>query len=250
MVTQDINFGNLYMSIILALDSSTDACSVALNIRGEIITRFELAAKSHTQRLLPMVDELLSGAELSLSRLDAIAFGRGPGSFTGLRICMGVVQGLAFGADLPVVPVSTLASMALGFHSKHPDINLPMLTCLDARMNEVYWGLYEIQQGLPILRNAEAVNAPAVLVGLDRPLELNRQFVALGQGLHYPEFSELNPVMTDLDVYPNAESIAKIAAKSVADGQIQSILGTLPVYLRDSVSWQKRSAPRRYIKID
>jgi len=238
------------MSILLALDSSTDACSVALNIHGEIKFKFELAAKSHTQRLLPMVDELLSEAQLSLSQVDAIAFGRGPGSFTGLRICMGVVQGLAFGADLPVVPVSTLASMALGFHTQFPDTRLPLLTCLDARMNEVYFGLYEIDQGLPVLIDDEAVSAPQALVDSKKIQQLQNQFAVIGQGWHYPAFSQLNPVILQHDIYPNAESIAKIAAKCVADGQIQSILDTLPVYLRDSVSWQKRPAPRRHIQLD
>ncbi len=238
------------MSIILALDSSTDACSVALNIHGKIQTQFELAAKSHTQRLLPMVDDLLSNAQLSLSQLDAIAFGRGPGSFTGLRICMGVVQGLAFGANLPVVPVSTLASMALAFHTQSPEVNLPLVACLDARMNEVYWGLYTIEQGLPVLSADEAVDAPQTLLEAKKILALNNQFVAIGQGWHYPAFTALNPAVLRQNIYPNAESIAKIAAKCVAEGQIQSILDTLPVYLRDSVSWQKRPLARRQIQLD
>lgn len=238
------------MSIILALDSSTDACSVALNIRGEIRAKFELAAKSHTQRLLPMVDELLGEAQLSLSQLDAIAFGRGPGSFTGLRICMGVVQGLAFGANLPVVPVSTLASMALEFYTKYPEIDLPLLACLDARMSEVYFGSYQIVQGLPVLGADECVSAPQTLLESEKIQQLGNQFVAIGQGWHYPEFSQLNPVILQQDIYPNAESIAKIAAHCVDNGQVQSILDTLPVYLRDSVSWQKRPAARRQIQLD
>ena len=89
----------LSMNNILALDSSTDACSVALSINGVLSSRFEIATQSHTQRLLPMVDELLAGHKLSLADLDALAFGRGPGSFTGLRICKGVIQGLAYGAN-------------------------------------------------------------------------------------------------------------------------------------------------------
>ncbi len=238
------------MSIILGLDSSTDACSVALYLNGDINQQFELAAKSHTQRLLPMVDQILAEAGIPLSRLDAIAFGCGPGSFTGLRICMGVVQGLAFGADLPVVPVSTLASMALAFHTASPDTNLPLLTCLDARMNEVYWGLYQIENGLPVLNGEEAVSAPQILVDLENIKNLQNQFAALGQGWHYPAFSQLNPVITQQDIYPNAASIVKIAAISVEKGQTESIVSVQPVYLRDSVSWQKRPAARRKIQIE
>src|SRR5690606_10081736 len=132
------------MTHILALDSATDACSVALYRDGEVTSLFELAAKSHTQRLLPMVDELLQSADCTLKDLDAIAFGRGPGSFTGLRICLGIVQGLAFGANLPVIPVSTLAAMASGFWrepAQYSALPLPLLVALDARMDEIYWAV-------------------------------------------------------------------------------------------------------------
>ena len=238
------------MSIILGLDSSTDACSVALYINGDVKQQFELAAKSHTQRLLPMVDHILADAQIPLSRLDAIAFGRGPGSFTGLRICMGVVQGLAFGADLPVVPVSTLASMALAFHTESPNTNLPLVACLDARMNEVYWGLFQIEKDLPLLIGEEVVSAPEFLIASKNITGFENQFAALGQGWHYPALSQVNPIIKQQDIYPTAASIVKIAAASVAKGQTESILSAQPVYLRDSVSWQKRPAARRQIQID
>src|SRR5690606_35013648 len=136
------------MAHILALDSATDACSVALYRDGEVTALFELAAKSHSRRLLPMVDELLQNAGCSLKDLDAIAFGRGPGSFTGLRICLGVVQGLAFGANLPVIPVSTLAAMASGYLRECAGSGLPppLLVALDARMEEIYWAIFEADE--------------------------------------------------------------------------------------------------------
>ena len=237
------------MTKILALDSSTDACSVALNLDGVIHSRFELAAKSHTQRLLPLVDELLSEAGVKLSQLDAIAFGRGPGSFTGLRICMGVVQGLAFGADLPVVPVSTLASMALTFHNQSPQFT-QIVPALDARMDEVYWGIYRIENGLPQLMGDESVT-PKHLLGDQFAIQtLQDNFAAVGQGWHYPELAAIPNQHLLLDIYPNAETIAKIAEPYVANGQMQSILDTFPVYLRDSVSWQKRPPARRQIQLD
>ncbi len=237
------------MTKILALDSSTDACSVALNLDGLIHSRFELAAKSHTQRLLPLVDELLSEVELTLSQLDAIAFGRGPGSFTGLRICMGVVQGLAFGSDLPVVPVSTLASMTLTFHNQFPQFT-QIIPALDARMDEVYWGIYRIENGLPQLMGDESVT-PRHLLGDQFAIQsLQGKFAAVGQGWHYPELAAIPNQHLLLDIYPNAETIAKIAEPYVANGQMQSILDTFPVYLRDSVSWQKRPPARRQIQLD
>lgn len=238
----------ILMMIILALDSSTDACSVALNIDGEIRTKFELAAKSHTQRLLPMVDELLASAGITLKQLDAIAFGRGPGSFTGLRICMGVVQGLAFGADLPVVPVSTLAAMVLTYHQQKGAESL-IIPSLDARMNEVYWGLYQVNEGLPVLQGEEAVTAIDLFAQQNAVAALAGNFAAIGQGWHYPQLAALQPQHLMMDIFPNAEAIAKIAGPCVANGQVESILDTTPVYLRDSVSWQKRPAARRNINI-
>src|SRR5690606_19863123 len=133
------------MARILALDTATDACSVALNIDGEVTEDFIVAPQEHTRRLLPMVDGLLAAGQIALGDLDAIAFTRGPGSFTGLRICVGVVQGLAFGADLPVIGVSTLLTMTA---SAQRLLNLEptslVLPALDARMGELYWGLYQV----------------------------------------------------------------------------------------------------------
>lgn len=117
---------------LLALDTSTEACSAALFIDGEIRQRFEITPKAHTKLLLPMIESLLAEAELKLSQLDALAFGCGPGSFTGLRIATGVVQGLAFGADLPIVPVSTLAALA---QNRLPEL---AFVATDARIGEIF----------------------------------------------------------------------------------------------------------------
>lgn len=232
------------MTLILALDSSTDACSVALYANGEVSSSFELAAKSHTQRLLPMVDELLSEQGYSLNDLDAIAFGRGPGSFTGLRICMGIVQGLAFGANLPVIPVSTLEAMALSYYRANPSCMQPVLTTLDARMNEVYWCAYEPagKQVNPLA--VEAVIKPELLT-VETGLPVFPQgFVGVGPGWHYPAMQSLAPHSIIMDVHPRAEEMALIAARLWAEGGAINVLDAEPVYLRDSISWQKRQRIR------
>lgn len=231
------------MSKILALDSSTDACSVALHLDGETIHLFELAAKSHTQRLLPMVDEILTQAQCTLQDLDAIAYGRGPGSFTGLRICMGVVQGLAFGANLPVLPISTLQAMARGYIEQHPQQNLPVLAALDARMDEIYWGLFS-GQTLPQALAEEQVMKPGLIGEQAAVTSLQKQFIALGSGWHYADLAAFAPETIILDAYPSAKDIATLAAAALQQNKQISILNAQPVYLRDTVSWQKRQRIR------
>jgi tRNA threonylcarbamoyladenosine biosynthesis protein TsaB len=232
------------MSLILALDSSTDACSVALYADGKLDAMFELAAKSHTQRLLPMVDELLQRNNLALRDLDAIAFGRGPGSFTGLRICMGIVQGLAFGAQLPVIPVSTLQAMALGYYRANPDVSCPVLASLDARMDEVYWGLFGGEEGSVSALSDECVMKPEVLSTQDAVQSLAGQFIAVGSGWHYPAMQSLATSTIVLDAQPQAEDMALIAAQVWAAGGAIDVLDAQPVYLRDTISWQKRQRIR------
>ena len=122
---------------ILAIDTATEACSVALWNDGTIKAHFELCPREHTQRILPMVEEILAAGDLTLTDIDALAFGRGPGSFTGVRIGIGIAQGLALGANLPMIGVSTLATMAQGAWRKNGATRV--LAAIDARMGEVYW---------------------------------------------------------------------------------------------------------------
>lgn len=232
------------MSLILALDSSTDACSVALYADGQLSALFELAAKSHTQRLLPMVDEVLQRNGHKLGDLDAIAFGRGPGSFTGLRICIGIVQGLAFGAQLPVIPVSTLEAMAWGYYRANPEAKLPVLVALDARMNEVYWGLFARSGDVITPLADEYVMKPELLLEQGIVRSLAGQFIAVGPGWHYPAMQVLASGTIVIDAQPRAEDMALIAAQVWSAGGAIDVLDAQPVYLRDSVSWQKRQRIR------
>ena len=124
-------------NIILALDTATEACSVALLHQDRITFEDELSPRTHTQRILPMVDGLLKNANLSIKEVDYLAFGRGPGSFTGVRVGVGVAQGLALGAELKVVPISNLTTMA---EQAYQELGATeVIALIDARMNEVYF---------------------------------------------------------------------------------------------------------------
>lgn len=238
------------MSYILALDSSSDACSVALIKNGDVTSLFELAAKSHTQRLLPMVDEILRQTGCELKDLDAISFGRGPGSFTGLRICLGVVQGLAFGLQIPVIPVSTLAAIAAGYYYSHQttanEKNSAVLVALDARMNEVYWGLFQQNSSsrIPDSLTPEFVMPPAAVITHDLVQQHRDQLVGVGPGWHYPELQVGSDIVIECEVYPHAKDIVRLAAELFAHGETVAVMDAQPVYLRDQVSWQKRQRIR------
>lgn len=240
----------LSMKKILALDSSSDACSVAFSCDGVVTGLFEMAAKSHTQRLLPMVDEVLRMTGCDKRELDAIAFGRGPGSFTGLRICLGVVQGLAFGLQVPVVPVSTLAAMAAGYYRGLPDAQQQqkksVLVALDARMNEVYWGLFnhDPHSNLPRSLTSEFVMPPAEVINQDSVLQHRDHMTGLGPGWHYEALAQLSPMELAMAVYPDAADMARMAEEMLVRGEAVAAMDAQPVYLRDEVSWQKRQRIR------
>ena len=147
---------------ILAVDTATENCSVALVMGDQVFARSEEAPRDHTKKILPMVDEVLKEANIALTDIDAIAFGQGPGSFTGVRIGIGIAQGLAFGADLPMIGVSTLAAMAQGSYRKFGETHVA--TAIDARMSEVYWARYSREQdGRWTAVDAECVTPPSEL---------------------------------------------------------------------------------------
>ncbi len=228
------------MSKILALDTSTDACSAALLLDGQMLKRFTIEPRRHTHLLLPMVDELLKESGVALATLDAIAFGRGPGSFAGIRIATGAAQGLALAAELPVVPVSTLECMAYEYVLEHNLKQGQLLTALDARMDEVYWCAWEVKEGVLVRITPERVAAPAD-VQVD---ELESGFVALGSGWCYAEQMPSGLVALAqapvLDRYPNAATMALLAEQALARGESMAPDDVQPVYLRDQVAWKKK----------
>ena len=230
------------MAAILALDTSTPACSVALIKDGVVLEDFRMAPRQHNDLILPMVEQILAQAQLSLPQLDAIAFGRGPGSFTGLRISAGVVQGLAYGADLPVIPVSTLAAMALEAQQK--TYHDTWLAALDARMGEVYIGGYQIAQQNG-LASAEILMPERVIVP-DNLDTIRGDYQGVGSGWLYKDVlnSKLQqPAQTVFDdVAPRAACIAQLAELPYAQGKVVSAEQALPVYLRDEITWEKQPA--------
>ncbi|MDH3589729.1 MAG: tRNA (adenosine(37)-N6)-threonylcarbamoyltransferase complex dimerization subunit type 1 TsaB [Gammaproteobacteria bacterium] len=219
---------------LLAIDTATDACSAALHVDGAIIARHEIAPRQHAKLILPMIGSLLAESGLVTTQLDAIAFGRGPGAFTGVRIAVGVVQGIAFAADLPVVAVSDLAAIAVAAKRVH---DAPLtLACLDARMREVYWGIFDCEGQQPGPRGAEHLSAPdAVCTDIE--------VYAAGPGWSaYPAMAErLAPQLlgSDTTLLPHAADIARIAVPMIERGETTPAEQALPVYLRDEVAWKK-----------
>ncbi|MDX2421955.1 MAG: tRNA (adenosine(37)-N6)-threonylcarbamoyltransferase complex dimerization subunit type 1 TsaB [Amphritea sp.] len=230
------------MAKILALDTSTDACSVALSIDGEIQEDFRIIPRQHTRQLLPMVDEMLSAAGLKVAQLDAIAFGRGPGSFAGIRIATGAAQGLAFAAELPVLPVSTLAAIALNAAREHHVDRI--ISTLDARMNELYSCAYEMRDGLPVALGNETVSAPENIV-----LPAGDRWFAAGKGWVYLDSmsAEVQQAVGTpvLDIYPSAGVMCELAIDAFARGEGISAELAQPVYLRDTISWKKISEQKK-----
>ena len=218
---------------LLALDTATEACSVALNLDGEVVEHFELLPRRHSRELLPMIERLLAKAGVKLIQMDALAFGRGPGAFTGLRVATAMVQGLAFAVDKPVISVSTLAALAQEGFRCHGARSV--LTTIDARMDEVYWGAFREQDGLmqPVID--EKVIAPA---RVDVP-EGDDDWLGMGTGWNYREQLAANVSECHADAYPRAGDIARLAAVDFRNGKLLPAEQAMPVYLRDKVALKK-----------
>jgi tRNA threonylcarbamoyladenosine biosynthesis protein TsaB len=220
---------------LLAIETATEACSAALLVDGEIEQRYQVEPRRHSELLLPMMDGLLADAGLSLTALDALAFGRGPGSFTGVRIATGVVQGAAFAADLPVVAISTLAALAQRCHREQGQALL--LPAYDARMGELYWGCYRAgSDGLVEAVGDELVVAPEEL---DPPDGEGWFGVGSGWTTYGDLLSErLAPRILgfDAELLCSARDVALLGAAGFAAGQAVPAEQALPVYLRDRVA--------------
>ncbi len=215
---------------ILALETSTEYCSIALLSGGDMVSRDVLAGQRHSELILPMVRQALWDAGTALSQLDGIAFGAGPGSFTGLRIACGIAQGLAFGADLPVAGVCTLEALAQEAGTGR------VVAALDARMNQIYHAAYE--KGFD---EWQPVAEPSLCLPQDAPLVLDNNWTGCGSGfdmyghlLRTRYGGSVNHIISG--VRPRAHAIAQLAAAKFAKGQCTSAAEATPLYIRNKVA--------------
>ncbi|MHC6227022.1 tRNA (adenosine(37)-N6)-threonylcarbamoyltransferase complex dimerization subunit type 1 TsaB [Pseudomonas sp. X10] len=222
------------MTTLLALDTATEACSVALLHEGRVTSHYEVIPRLHAQKLLPMVQQLLADAGVALSAVDAIAFGRGPGAFTGVRIAIGVVQGLAFALERPVLPVSNLAALAQGALRERGAQQVA--AAIDARMDEVYWGCYQAHEGEMRLVGQEAVLAPERVA---LPQGSGADWFGAGTGWGYAERLAVTVAASDASQLPNALDILSLAGFAWARGEAIAADQAQPVYLRDNVATPK-----------
>lgn len=215
---------------ILAIETSSSYCSVALHADGAVSNRHLAAPQGQGELIYRLLDEILAESQVGLKQIDCIAFGRGPGSFTGLRIAAAVTQALAYSVDCGVIAVSSLQSMTFGFTADH------ILVAIDARMGEVYWAGFERQQNNYVLLGEERVNKPQEMslsskwqqhawLGLGSGFDLYHQDISAKFGIKKYESS----------VMPNAVGIAHIAREHYLQGNILDAHQALPTYIRNNV---------------
>ena len=229
------------MTTILAVDTSTEACSVALQIGDKTITKFADEPRSHSRLLMPMVQQILTEAEIKVNQLDVIGVSIGPGSFTGLRIGFAAVQGMAYGADIPVAPVSTLELMAATYVRQESAQAGEIIALLDARMSEFNLGRYQLDDNKQIVAlEADQLMTAEQVIEL---LKANNPKAIIGDG---GNLFELEPQFAErfTQIYPNAVDILPIAQQQLSDGLAVNIETVDLVYLRGTEAWQKRKRLR------
>lgn len=219
---------------LLAIDTSTEACSAALWLDGEVRERFEISGRDHTQKLMPQVSSLLAEADVSFKQLDGIVCGHGPGSFAGVRIGVGYVKGLGLALDRPVLGVSSLAMLALRAAREHKCTQV--LSAIDARMNEVYFGAFEVLEGKLRELAPETVAAPAMI-----PKMPAGRWLATGTGWGAYRDALGSSTQVDLvevlhEALPHAGDALLLAAPEFSAGHAINADALTPVYLRNKVA--------------
>ncbi|MFN2328757.1 MAG: tRNA (adenosine(37)-N6)-threonylcarbamoyltransferase complex dimerization subunit type 1 TsaB [Chromatocurvus sp.] len=228
---------------LLGIETATDACSVALCLEGETDQRHERNPRQHSRRLFPMLIDLLANRSPASLRLDAIAYGCGPGSFTGLRIAASAAQGLAFSLNLPVVPVSTLACQAATARREHDvPANAVILSTLDANIGQVYWALYQathetlVELMPPAVCTPEALPLAAILA--QKPE--NAPFVTVGSGVALIVGVPGLPANERYDdVLPQARDLLSLARVALLAGATEAAADVSPMYVQDATRWKK-----------
>ncbi|MEI8055121.1 MAG: tRNA (adenosine(37)-N6)-threonylcarbamoyltransferase complex dimerization subunit type 1 TsaB [bacterium] len=214
------------MTQILTIDTSTDACSAALWCDNKSSHRFIVTPQKHTKFILPMIYELLAEAQMDLNQLDAIAFGAGPGSFTGIRLAASITQGLAFAADIPVIKISCLRALAQEVFAKFG--KKKVLVAQDARMQEIYWGKYQVDtSGI-----MQAIVPDQLLAPKHTRTDFDADFVMTGNG-----WKACNIQLIESIIYPQAQYMAELAVADFVKGLTVSAKEALPMYLREEVAW-------------
>lgn len=217
---------------LLAFELSTEACSVAVHVDGQVRERFEIAPRRHAELALPWAEELLAEAGIARSQLDAIALGRGPGAFTGVRLAIALAQGVALALDRPLIPVSTLQALAM----RAPADAGQVLAAIDARMGEVYVARYQQVDGLPRLQDAERVCPPQAVV-----LPEGVRCAGVGTGFAAAEgaiVAQLGTALISVDAtaLPRASDVLALALPMLARGEAIAPERVEPAYLRDNVA--------------
>jgi tRNA threonylcarbamoyladenosine biosynthesis protein TsaB len=222
---------------ILAFETATSACSAALSIHGEVRELFEIAPQRHAELILPMIEQLLLQAGIKLKQLDAICIGHGPGSFMGARIAVGIAQGLAFGAHLPVISISTLQVLAQTAYqqSQRPEI----IAAWDARMNAVYWGIYRLNGGIMTAVQVDALNEPQALA-----IPPQGRWLLAGNAwqTYRHQLEKMVSYYDELTgIFPRAAAMVPLAEALYREGKTLNPLEVEPVYLRNDVAHKKAS---------
>lgn len=219
---------------LLALETSTEFCSAAVMVDNQIYDICERAPRRHNEIILSMCNDLLIEANIRSSQLDVIAFGRGPGAFTGVRLAASIAQGIALAHDLPVVPVSSLAALAQGAHHTYKASNI--YPCLDARMKEIYCAFYQLNEnGIMQLKGGEKVISPGKI-----QFDISKKCIGVGSGWKTYSKELLEQIKSQIvyyeDEFPQARYVAELGKYYFNKGEYVSALEALPVYLRNNVA--------------
>lgn len=230
------------MANILAIDTTTPSCSAAIHTGNKLIAKCNVAERSHTKLILPMIDGVLRKSNLTLDDLDYIAFTAGPGSFTGIRIGFGIVQGLAYGANIPVLPVSSLETLAYtAIRKLKIKEDLSIISMIDARMDEIYWAKFTYKSGILSRASKDCVTSPQ---SLKDSIELPG--ILIGNAIvNIDNVSENALDLKYVEILPEAQDIFNIAQLHLKNDLGIDIQEASPIYLRNNIKWQKREKLRK-----